>query len=277
MEEQITPESVEVKTKELTISNQEKREISPEELIARAIDRNVPIETMERLLAMRTQLKEERAKEEFFKSLASFQEKCPIIPKTKEVGGSKFNYKYAPLDVIVEVVSPILKKCGFSYNIQACFKDNPPVQIVTCIVHHRAGHSESSEFRAPVDLNGYMNDIQKHASAMTYAKRYAFCNAFGILTGDEDNDAQGVTNRHEINNHEEDAENHQRPQNITPDVEIVSVKTQIKEELKSSVFDNDRARFEGIMEDIKTVPGLNGMLKRVQRECNDRMTAQSEK
>ena len=28
------------------------------------------------------------------------------------------------------------------------------------------------------------------AAAQTFAKRYAFCNAFGILTGDDDNDAQ---------------------------------------------------------------------------------------
>src|SRR3990167_3791525 len=35
-----------------------------------------------------------------------------------------------------------------------------------------------------------MNAAQKVASALTYAKRYAFCNAFGILTGDADDDAR---------------------------------------------------------------------------------------
>jgi hypothetical protein len=30
---------------------------------------------------------------------------------------------------------------------------------------------------------------QDYASALTFAKRYAFCNAFGIMTGDADTDA----------------------------------------------------------------------------------------
>ena len=40
----------------------------------------------------------------------------------------------------------------------------------------------------PIDKDGFMNTPQKFASALTYAKRYAFCNAFGILTADEDDD-----------------------------------------------------------------------------------------
>jgi len=36
-----------------------------------------------------------------------------------------------------------------------------------------------------------MNDAQKIASALTYSKRYAFCNATGIMTGDEDQDGNG--------------------------------------------------------------------------------------
>ena len=34
-----------------------------------------------------------------------------------------------------------------------------------------------------------MSAQQKVGAALTFAKRYAFCNAFGIMTGDEDNDA----------------------------------------------------------------------------------------
>jgi hypothetical protein len=34
-----------------------------------------------------------------------------------------------------------------------------------------------------------MSDTQVTAAALTFAKRYAFCNVFGILTGDEDNEA----------------------------------------------------------------------------------------
>ena len=36
-----------------------------------------------------------------------------------------------------------------------------------------------------------MSPMQSFGAAMTFAKRYAFCNAFGILTADEDRDGQG--------------------------------------------------------------------------------------
>ena len=49
-----------------------------------------------------------------------------------------------------------------------------------------------STFKVPIDKEGYMNAPQKFASALTFAKRYAFCNAFGILTGDEDDDSNAV-------------------------------------------------------------------------------------
>ena len=38
-----------------------------------------------------------------------------------------------------------------------------------------------------------MSQTQVEAAALTFAKRYAFCNAFGILTGDEDTDAKRPT------------------------------------------------------------------------------------
>ena len=38
-----------------------------------------------------------------------------------------------------------------------------------------------------------MSDPQKYGGASTYAKRYAFCNGFGILTADEDLDAKSST------------------------------------------------------------------------------------
>ena len=39
-----------------------------------------------------------------------------------------------------------------------------------------------------------MTEQQAHASASTFSKRYVFQNGFGILTGDEDNDAQDPGN-----------------------------------------------------------------------------------
>jgi len=164
----------------------------PEALIAKAIEHNVPVETLERLLSMRDKLKQEQAREAFFASLSAFQAECPVIEKTKSVKGKdgKERYSFAPLDDIVTKVSPLLKKNGLSYTIKADFREG---QVTAkCEVHHTAGHSETSEFSVPIEKEAYMNEAQKSGSAMSYAKRYAFCNAFGILTGDKDDDGQSL-------------------------------------------------------------------------------------
>ena len=167
--------------------------LDAQSLIAQAIDNKVPVETMEKLLSMRRELKAEYAKEEFDRSLAAFQANCPVIKKTKEVNftskrtGGRTQYKYAPLESIVLQVKKLLQQHGFSYTVNT--KQNGQITAI-CKVTHEQGHSEKSELTVPIDSGAFMNEQQKVASALTFAKRYAFCNAFGILTGDEDDDSR---------------------------------------------------------------------------------------
>jgi len=171
--------------------------VSAEALISQAIDKAVPVETMEKLLAMRRELKDEQAREAFARDFAAFQGECPVITKSKGVlnkDKKSIRYHYAPLDDIVSQVQGLLKQYGFSYTIQTINEKDPDGQRSVCTVHHVEGHSRSSEFWAPVDHEAYMSDQQKWAAASTYGKRYAFCNALGILTGDGDSDAQDAGN-----------------------------------------------------------------------------------
>lgn len=167
---------------------------SVETFIVKAIEQNLPVETMERLFALREKYLAARAKEEFDAAMADFQGECPVIVKSKEGGktrGGQVAYKYAPLDVIVSQVKELLKKHGFSYAIKTEIHEEKVKAI--CIVKHRAGHSESSDLEVPLGAKTeIMSAPQVVAAAATFAKRYAFCNAFGILTGDEDNDAESV-------------------------------------------------------------------------------------
>jgi hypothetical protein len=165
----------------------------PESIIRFAIEKgNVNVDIMERLLAMRTQLQGEFAKKKFDESLAAFQSECPAIQKRKNVmnkDGKTIRYSYAPLDDIVDQVKPLLKNHGFSYSIDIDSSAEKGWVVVCCEITHSAGHSKTSSFKCPIDPQGFMSEPQKYASALTFAKRYAFCNAFGILTADEDNDA----------------------------------------------------------------------------------------
>src|SRR5712691_9912361 len=148
---------------------------------------------MERLLAMRRELKAEYAKEAFDHALSAFQSECPVIEKTKKVlnkDKTTTRYVYAPLETIIEQIKPLLRTHGFSYMVDANVED----KWVTAILKltHELGHSETSSFKDPLDPESYMNAPQRFASALTFAKRYAFCNALGILTGDEDDDSNQV-------------------------------------------------------------------------------------
>src|SRR5512143_2500724 len=115
-----------------------------EALIAKAIDKNVPVETMERLLAMRRELKAEWAKEEFDKAMAVFQAEYPIIQKSSRVSFGITNYSYAALDEIVRQVKELLAKNGFSYTLDT--KKTEKTITTFCKVKHTAGHMEVSEF-----------------------------------------------------------------------------------------------------------------------------------
>jgi len=182
------------------MSEEEKRMIpvaSPTDantLIAQAIEKGLPVETMERLLAMRTELKREWSREQYYRALSNFQAECPDIGKTKivyEKDGNSIRYKYAPLDVIVTTVKELLRKHGFSYTLDRGAQTDTEIEAI-CRAHHVDGHSEEASFAVPIDPKAYMSAPQKVASALTYAKRYAFCNVFGIMTGDEDDDANNA-------------------------------------------------------------------------------------
>lgn len=154
-------------------------------LIEKAIDAKSAVEVLERLQVMRREMRAEQAKEMFDAAMAAFQSECPIIQKRKS--GAKNAYKYAPLDDIVSQVRELTQKHGFSFSITSDIETGWVKAL--CRITHCAGHSEVSEFKVPTDnKNPMMTDPQRYGGAMTFAKRYAFCNGFGILTADEDLD-----------------------------------------------------------------------------------------
>lgn len=171
-----------------------------EGLIHKAIERGVDVATMERLLAMRTELKREWAKEQYDNAMARLQGEMPIIKRNKPGGKTRAGqvaYYYAPLESIILQTKHIIENNGFSYAIQT--QTGEGVVKVTCLVTHSAGHTKESSVELPLGTKtDIMSETQRVAAAMTFAKRYAFCNAFGIMTADEDNDAQEFSNQVDV-------------------------------------------------------------------------------
>lgn len=157
-------------------------------------ERLMLIDKVESITVERQRVAAERA---FYDALAEFQHKCPVIKKTQPVynkNATTVRYYYAPLGQIIKQVGPILAECGLSFDFSEAtvipFEEGKggPFFEVTTNVHHRDGHSRGFPFRSLIESNEYMTDTQHGAEANTYAKRYGFCNAFGVVSADEDFD-----------------------------------------------------------------------------------------
>lgn len=172
------------------ISVYQQQQASVENMIMQAIKEGTPVETLERVLAMRDKLKAEYAKEQFDKAMANFQMECPIIKKNKQVFDKygKLRYSFASIDSIISQTKKLIADNGLSYRFKNTVTDK--TMVVECIVTHTDGHSESSPFTVNLGTEEYMTDVQKSGARSTFAKRYSFCDAFGIMTGDEDTDAK---------------------------------------------------------------------------------------
>jgi len=171
------------------------QKFDPQALIATAIEKGMDVAVLEKLLNMRERIVREDAERQFREAMSAFQAELPVIKKQKSVmnkpeKGGGLRYKYATIDEIMKQVQPYIGKHNLSYDIETSRVDGGI--MATVIVFHVAGHSKKSSFAAPVDPEAYMTAPQKWAAARTFAVRYAFMDAFGIVTGDEDTDAADV-------------------------------------------------------------------------------------
>ena len=166
--------------------------VDADALIAKAIDNKMPVEHMQALLDMRLQIKAEQAREAYFVALAKFQAECPTIIKDTVIKGKG---KYAKLELIVQTIAATEQACQFSHRFETEPLDNGGV-TVTCIVTHTQGHSEQTSVTIPPvgavmsrEGKAVQNAAQVAGVAITYGRRYALTGAFGIVTADEDTDA----------------------------------------------------------------------------------------
>ena len=92
-------------------------------------------------------------KENIYKSLAAFQQECPVVHK----GTKGYGYSYADLPAIFEVIMPLLKKhnLGFTQLMDG-------TELRTILFHTKSGDTMESCAAIPqeVELKG-MNAFQK--------------------------------------------------------------------------------------------------------------------
>lgn len=158
-----------------------------------ALEKNLPVETLERLVALHERVSDRAAASEFATALAEFQDECPPIAKTKKArilkrdGTPGYEYKYAELDQIARTVRPFLHSKGLSYSWDSSMEG----KTITCIctLRHINGHSTTASFTVGIDNPSGMSEQQKHAAALTYARRQSLIQILGITTAEPDTDA----------------------------------------------------------------------------------------
>ena len=161
------------------------------DLLQAAVDKEVTVETLERLVALHERVSDRQAAQDYSAAMADFQNACPPIPKTSTAhiaskSGAKYSYTYAELDQIASVIGPLLHARGLSYAWDCEVKEG--MLKCVCTVTHTAGHSKTGAFICPIDEQKQMSGPQQYASALTFAQRKSLSQVLGLSTTDRDND-----------------------------------------------------------------------------------------
>lgn len=117
---------------------------------------------------------------ELMDALRAAQDEVPTIPKTKTADAGRFSYKYADLESTVSAVRPILSKCGLVVTQVPDWQDGADVLVT------RLSHAASDQWIEGSLRLHESTSPQAQGSAITYARRYAYCAILGIVTDQDD-------------------------------------------------------------------------------------------
>jgi hypothetical protein len=163
-------------------------------LIASAVEKNLDVDKLERLIDMRNKELARQAKLDYDEHFAAMQLDYVPVSKTKAAldrDGKKVLYRYCPLEDILRVYQPIISRHGFSYRWSE-ETISPTEKRMWCVVAG-FGHEERSYVDIPIQAaTSFTNSVQQRGSATTYGKRYSFVDAFGVIIDGEDDDATSI-------------------------------------------------------------------------------------
>ena len=164
-------------------------EVTPMSMLAVAVQKGMDPDIIGRLLALQKEWEANQGRKAFDAAMADAKADIPVIFKNRTVdftsAKGRTNYRYEDLGEIARTIDPILSKHGLSYRFRTTSTLNEPV-TVTCIVAHRAGHSEENTLCAGRDDSGNKNSIQAIGSTLTYLQRMTLKAALGLAASVDD-------------------------------------------------------------------------------------------
>jgi len=148
-----------------------------------AMNPDVDIEKMERLLQMQERIMAVQAKAEHAAAKTDALAVMPAIPKR---GRGHNDMPFAMLNDIINITRPVLAEHGLSLGFDVRVEDARIV--VTAKLTHRNGHEESTSLPLPFDTSGSKNAVQAIGSSQTYGQRYTAQALLGLSLGDDTDD-----------------------------------------------------------------------------------------
>lgn len=162
-----------------------------------ALQAGATIEQMQGLLALQKDWEANEARKAYVAAMAEFKKNPPEIFKRKEVAFGDTRYSHATIGDVTSLTVAGLAAHGFSHRWDT--KQGDGRIVVSCILTHNLGHSESTTLEASPDSSGKKNAIQQVASTVTYLQRYTLLAACGLATKDmEDDDGAGAEQAVEV-------------------------------------------------------------------------------
>lgn len=135
----------------------------------------------------------ERTPEQAFAAaLSALQGEAPRIGKTQTANAGSYSYAYSDLADILHIMAPLLARHGLGWTARPMTADGGAFILRYALVHVD-GHRDEGDYPLP-DPTKF--PPQQLGSAITYARRYAFCALTGIAPGGDDDDAQAAQHTH---------------------------------------------------------------------------------
>lgn len=160
--------------------------LTPMSMLDRAIASGAGIEVLEKLMGLQERWEKNESRKAFDEAVANAKAELKPVARTATGHNSK---KYADFAAIASAVDPIITKHGLSYRFRS---DQGDRISVTCILSHRAGHSETTTLSGPPDASGSKNAIQAIGSTLTYLQRYSLVQMLGLAAAEDDDGKAGA-------------------------------------------------------------------------------------
>jgi hypothetical protein len=156
-----------------------------------ALNPDIDVEKMERLLAMQERILTHGAKMAFNDAMRAAQSEMPKIKRNRE--NKETHSKYADLEAVTDQAVPIYTKHGFSVSYGTADCPITGHYRVTALCAHSGGYERQYQADVPIDNTGpkgTQNKTMTHGfgSTMSYGRRYLICLIFNITLTNEDKD-----------------------------------------------------------------------------------------